>query len=659
MSRAATSYRPDIDGLRAVAVAAVLIFHAFPQRVPGGFVGVDIFFVISGFLISGIILKELENGRFTIAGFYARRIRRIFPALALVLATTLALGWALLSPDEFQQLSRHTLGGAGFVSNLMLWRESGYFNPDGQWKPLLHLWSLGIEEQFYLAWPLLLAAMFRRTRKVLVAVGVVAVASFCLNLATVSGGADAVYYNPATRMWELLIGAGLARRLSTGARPLQGPIREGTAVLGSALIAASFVLIDESKPFPGWWALLPTVGSALLILAGAEAWVNRRVLASRGFVFVGLISYPLYLWHWPLLTYFRLVDDTDLHLLYGQAKLIRLALLGLACVLAWATWRFWESPIRGSRTFWRLPTVAGLVAAMAGICAIGMVGATSWLPPRLNSPEVWRVVHAMGDWEPAAYNNFGQKIFETSEFRSRNPEVTLFVGDSHAEQYVAKVKFVEQHNQDLVSAAFAVHRQCPPLPGLNVTGGGIDCPAFYRYWTTEAAHAKTVVIAASWEFYFLPPYGSGALSTVRTALLTESHSPAQREDIERAWRELEVAVRGWVIGGKRVVLLSSNPAANTFSPFRALRRLGPTDTRWLTPVRREEFNQRLAPVERRLEDLCARTGARLIRTADVFCGDTWCAAVDTQGEPLYRDEHHLRARTVIQKADFIDELLRP
>jgi peptidoglycan/LPS O-acetylase OafA/YrhL len=209
MSREAFSYRPDIDGLRAVAVGAVLIFHAFPKKLPGGFVGVDIFFVISGFLITGIILKELESGKFTYTGFYARRIRRIFPALALVLAATLLVGWATLAPGEFRELSKHTVGGAGFVSNLILWRESGYFDPVGQSKPLLHLWSLGIEEQFYIGWPLLLAALFRRTRKILPAVGLFALVSFCFTIATVSGDPVSAYYSPATRIWELLIGAGL------------------------------------------------------------------------------------------------------------------------------------------------------------------------------------------------------------------------------------------------------------------------------------------------------------------------------------------------------------------------------------------------------------------------------------------------------------------
>src|SRR4051812_22457710 len=254
-----TAYRADVDGLRAVAVLAVLAFHAFPAAVPGGFVGVDVFFVISGFLISGIILAGLEKGTFTFADFYRRRVRRIFPALVLVLAASLGIGWCVLLPDEFSQLGKHIAAGAGFVSNLALWRESGYFDSSAALKPLLHLWSLGVEEQYYLAWPLLLFLARGRAKATLWMIAAIGLGSFALNLAFVGSRPSAVFYLPPTRFWELMAGSALA--FASLQRPAALPggqrLKDCGAWLGTGLIGASLWMLHESQPFPGWRALLP------------------------------------------------------------------------------------------------------------------------------------------------------------------------------------------------------------------------------------------------------------------------------------------------------------------------------------------------------------------------------------------------------------------
>src|SRR5882757_11390046 len=230
----AHAYRPDIDGLRAIAVGAVLGFHAFPGSFPGGFTGVDIFFVISGFLISGIILEELQAGTFTFGQFYARRIRRIFPALGLVLAATLLLGWLSLSPYDYEQLGGHVAAGAGFVSNLLLFHESGYFDTDSALKPLLHLWSLGVEEQYYLVWPLLLFVLRKHMHRIFWLILGVAVGSFVLNILLVHRQPSAAFYLPATRFWELMIGSIAAYRELHAARQMKLP---------SNLIAAAGLLL--------------------------------------------------------------------------------------------------------------------------------------------------------------------------------------------------------------------------------------------------------------------------------------------------------------------------------------------------------------------------------------------------------------------------------
>ena len=301
------AYRADVDGLRAIAVLAVVGFHASPETIPGGFIGVDVFFVISGFLISSLIVKRLNDGNFSFLEFYARRVRRIFPALTIVLLAILTLGWFTLLPTEFLSLGKHTMAAAAFAANILNYFEAGYFDAPASSKPLLHIWSLGVEEQFYFVFPalLLLAWRFRATTKVFALLGI---ASFALNIALVRNHPSFTFYLPFTRFWEFIAGALFAfSGLQNGkaVRPVLSAVsapqyRDFCAGTGMLLIAAGLVFASEAS-FPGWWALLPVVGSFFIIGAGPQAWLNRHVLAKPGPVFIGLISYPLYLWHWPLL----------------------------------------------------------------------------------------------------------------------------------------------------------------------------------------------------------------------------------------------------------------------------------------------------------------------------------------------------------------------
>jgi len=310
------AYRPDIDGLRAVAVLSVIGFHAGVRWFPGGYAGVDIFFVISGFLITSIILRQLAEDRFSFADFYARRCKRIFPALIIVLAAVFAFGWMFLLPNEYERIGKHIVAGAGFVSNFAFWLESGYFDSAAGTKPLLHLWSLGIEEQFYLLWPPLLLWVWKRKPDALaVAIGLASI-SFAINVMLVSlWQATDMYFLPPIRFWELLVGSALAYAHLFRREELEHLLKRATAgvpgsrlvsieniqaTIGLALIAVAVVVLDKRTLFPGWWALAPTIGAGLLISAGPRAWINRKLMANRVVVFIGLISYPLYLWHWPL-----------------------------------------------------------------------------------------------------------------------------------------------------------------------------------------------------------------------------------------------------------------------------------------------------------------------------------------------------------------------
>lgn len=371
MNQADRRYRPDIDGLRALAVVVVLIFHAFPGSLPGGFVGVDVFFVISGYLISGIILDAAAAGRFSYADFYARRMRRIFPALGVMLFTALAAGWFLLYADDYARLGHHAAAGAAFASNFAFWQEASYFDVAAGLKPLLHLWSLGVEEQFYLVWPILLVTASRWRRGPLVATVVIAIASFVIAIWTVRIDRVAAFYAPWNRFWELLAGALIAsieadaafhdRMRALMSRPRLANLASSA---GFVAIAAGVLLIDSSRVFPGLWVFLPVAGTALLIVSGAKAWTNRSLLSQPTVVFIGLISYPLYLWHWPLLSFAQIVEGGV------PSPSIRLALLALSVVLAWGTYRLIERPIRfGPRGRIAVPAL-GVVMTM--VCGAGI-----------------------------------------------------------------------------------------------------------------------------------------------------------------------------------------------------------------------------------------------------------------------------------------------
>jgi peptidoglycan/LPS O-acetylase OafA/YrhL len=355
-----TGYRPDIDGLRAVSILLVVAFHAFPPAVSGGFVGVDVFFVISGFLITRIIVSELSAGTFSLKRFYARRIRRIFPALICVLIFTYLAGWFVLLPNDFAALGKNIGSGAAFIFNLTQIRAAGYFASDASSNPLLHLWSLGIEEQFYIFWPLFIAATFASRRFQLAILGV-ALASFAANLALVGSWPEFAFYSPLSRGWELLAGGLLSVRHMRGG---DGTFDNLKSLAGIGLIVGGAALLDQTSSYPGWHALLPVIGAVLLIDAPGSI-INRRFLSARPMVQLGLISYPLYLWHWPLLSYLSIVRNGSPNLLENLGAVI------VAVVLAWATYRFVELPIRNSRY-----AVRGLAL---GMIVVGVTGAGTML----------------------------------------------------------------------------------------------------------------------------------------------------------------------------------------------------------------------------------------------------------------------------------------
>lgn len=448
-------YRPDIDGLRAIAVLAVVIFHAFPSLLQGGFIGVDIFFVISGYLISTIIYENLNNSTFSFLDFYSRRIRRIFPALLFVVIVTFGFGFFLLFSDEFSQLSRLVTGGIGFVANLILWSEAGYFDAATETKPLLHLWSLGIEEQFYIIWPFLLCVAWKRNFNLLFLIVTILSASFIFNIIDIRSDPVATFYSPLTRIWELLFGSLLAWLMVFNKESFESFKFKINSILpsiiknknifsnllsvsGISLFLIGFFLITKESYFPGFWALIPVLGTVMIIMAGSEAWINQKILSSKIFIWFGLISFPLYLWHWPILSYGRIYFNT-----IPPAEFRLIAIL-VSILFAWLTVKYIEKPIRYSKQ--KTKTKVIFLCGLA--FAIGILGYFSYKENSseenfMKEPYIVRVgfEHAHGpslNWYPG--NN-----------------QWLFLGNNY-DKTVEKLKLVnlpDKNNVEMISKNFA------------------------------------------------------------------------------------------------------------------------------------------------------------------------------------------------------------
>ena len=374
------TYRPDIDGLRAIAVISVVLFHVRTGLFQGGYVGVDVFFVISGYLITGIIHEDLIGGRFSVARFYERRIRRIFPALFAVFIGSTALGAALLLPSEFVEFARSLLATTFFVSNVYFSTQTGYLATGVEMKPLLHMWSLSVEEQFYVIFPLLLAVAFRFWRSGLrFCVATLAVASFAFSVFLVSHDPDSAFYSAPARAWELMLGSLVA--LGTF-QPIRHRVtRECLGAIGIILVAGSAIVFRTSTTFPGVAALAPTVGAALLIFSAMhERTMASRLLGNRVLVWFGLISYSLYLWHWPIIVFSRFALGHDL------TKVEKVLVGGASVLVATLSWRFIERPWRrpGSIVVWPRLAFVSAAVVLAFVAVSSAVVTSAGAPMRFS-----------------------------------------------------------------------------------------------------------------------------------------------------------------------------------------------------------------------------------------------------------------------------------
>lgn len=614
-----SSYRPDIDGLRTLAVIPVILFHAgFAslggfKLAPGGYVGVDVFFVISGFLISRIIYSEVNSGSYSVVAFYARRVRRIFPALFVVYLTCLAVGATRGILEDAEQIRNAVISSVFFVSNLYFAAHSGYFDSALQSNPLLHTWSLSIEEQFYIIIPIILLALRKQSHRVRVTVlSGLMLASLGASIYLTRTVPDQAYYSLAARAWELAIGSLLG---IVTFRQLAAWQSEALGVAGLLAILAAIVTFDKATSFPGYTALLPTLGAAAIILSGMHhRTAVARFLGCYPMRQVGLISYSLYLWHWPILVFMRQAG-------YGSRTDALVAIV-LCFVLAWLSWRFVEQPFRkAGRGVTSTTFVAGGTAAMAvtALFAIGSVPLNAILLPMSERA----LAIAQFDKAPSVKSMREGSCFLTSQSNDfslyRKDEClsvdptranVLLIGDSHAAQYYEAIRRSNPNANVLQATASG----CLPL--LN-TGGERRCEDLFRFVTEEFLPANkmdVIIISGRW----------------------------REESVEKAYKTAEKLLQH----AKKIVIIGPN--IEFFSVFPRV--LVAADIRQQPDLVDFYASRTPRQVDQAfLSRAGTRPGVSYISYYETMCRNG-CPTISSSGDPSLYDENHLSLSAAV---DFV------
>jgi len=636
-----TSYRPEIDGLRALAILPVVLFHYRASGFRGGFVGVDVFFVISGYLITSLIQAEIARGTFSLLHFYERRVRRIFPGLFAMLAVASAAAYVFFFPVDLVRYAQSLFATALFGANFEFWREAGYFDVLANQKPLLHLWSIAVEEQFYLLFPALLILLRGRTARLRVAaVAFVFVASFALGVWGVGAAPVATFYLLPARAWELMLGALLA----LGAFPAIGSryVSESLATLGVTLIGVSVFVFTPQMPFPGPAALLPCMGAALIIhCAHVPRTFVGSFLATPPLVFIGLISYSLYLWHWPIYvfaTYLNLREPSGME---------SAALIALSFVLAALSWRFIEQPFRKSRGHYGRRVLFPGAAFAAGFTAATAAFATSTdgLPQRL-APDLQRILAEQDDHEPRIDRCFGMTAADVRERRLCTigakgvaPSFLLW-GDSHADAILPALSGAAKRAGR--AGLFAGGESCPPL--LGVSAAATDCRAFNDAVIERAkdSQIREVIVEARWAKYAEgTPYGNEPKGRI---LLTDDSctvSDLAGDNHAVFARGLARTVRKLKALGKTIVIVAAVPEIGWPVPAVLARRAlaKDSDIAAIGPPLRS-YLARQSFVMQVFNRLIRDDAVHVLYPHRILCATGACE-VALNGVPLYRDEHHL------------------
>lgn len=638
-------YRPDIDGLRAIAVISVIIFHTFPRILKGGFVGVDIFFVISGYLISSIIISDLKTSNFSLKQFYIRRIKRIFPCLLLVLYATYIIGWITLFDFEYKQLSKHIIAGSTFTSNFTLLKESGYFDSTSETKPLLHLWSLAIEEQFYIIWPLLIYVILSRNINLTVCLVTAFITSFTLNLITINLNTSTAFYMPHTRFWELIIGSILAH-IEINKPQITNYLKHRkfqslTSAIGWALILISLFSIRKNHIFPGAIALLPTIGTALIIASGSTNFLSK-ILSNKIIVFIGLISFPLYLWHWPIISF--------LNIIYGHSQPIMYKVYAIATTFCLATLTFYfvEKPIRfHSRKF--IPSI--LIIFIASIGVIGYYSVRSdGLPNRDANMHYLQSKYSLTrqaniNEECKNYINNINPTFDYCMFHNAGSDHTIaIIGDSHAHTaYDGLYKALEQKT---INTVLLSNSGCPSLIGAEYGDNSIkkeECRKKINdilSLITNKTDIKTVLIFARSTLYTTGKYFGGASGNNLDYIPIPMNQ--FKESLKNTIGIIERA-------GKTAYYVTENPELINH-PIDCINRPFKQSSitcdvpKTIVESRHEEFFNMLK----------ALNSKNIIQTIDIFCPNDTCIS-SINGDSLYIDYDHLSLLGSDLQASFITQ----
>lgn len=638
-------YRRDIDGLRAVAVLPVVLYHAGVPGPSGGFVGVDIFFVISGFLITTIIATEIAEGRFSLVDFYERRARRILPALTAVIAATFLVGTVVLLPSELKALGQSALAATLFASNIYFNMTLDYFAQAAEFAPLLHTWSLAVEEQFYLFFPPLLMLLFawRGARVAFWMVCGLSALSLLAAVVLLPLKPDMVFYQIFFRAWEL--GAGALLAMAARPAPSSRILRETLATAAFAAILVAIFFYTAQTPFPGLAALLPVLGAAALIHVGAKgggSWVTT-LLSHPAFVGIGLISYSLYLWHWPVLAYLRILEGVaHLPLWLGLAA----ALVSVA--LAWLSWRFVERPFRAKPPGGLgRPAIFGMSAA-AMLAAIGVGGVlhqSGGLPARLPASAV-AIANVAQDRNPMRADCIN-KIPDEGLCKIGAPDGAegkagfLLWGDSHAD---AIAPGIDQAAARLgQSGLYAAHRACPPVPAIQRQPEDRPCTRFNAAvadMLAQRSDLPLVILSARWPLSVEGTrYAVEGGGEIRIAMPEASESYTDNAAVFDAG--LRQAVADILATGRQVVLLGPVPEVPWDVPAALSRNalLGVSDDKTFDAALHQT---RVARSEEMLRAIAAEFDAvRYLPLSDLFCDPKVCAVTGPDGLPLYTDDDHV------------------
>ncbi len=636
-------YRADIDGLRGLAVSLVAIYHYFPNICHGGFIGVDIFFVISGYLITAIILDEQNSGNFGFVAFYRRRVRRIFPALLVLLMSSLLLGWFVLLAEDYKQLGKHVAAAALFVPNFVLWSETGYFDLAADSKLMLHLWSLGIEEQFYFFWPALLWMSTRYSVRPMMLVFVIGGLSFTFSAATTFHDELAASYSPLTRLWELLVGAAMAcHQGSTPSNERKNHQPDARSWLGISLMLVGAAILTKDDYFPGWWALVPTIGAAMTISSGPRAWVNHAVLSNRLLVWIGLISFPLYLWHWPVLSVMRILEDRP----PGIAA--RLVSLVASLALAWLTYRYVEKPMRHGR----LLEVKSLVLLVL-VMLVGGAGLGVFLSDGMASRDSIQALQTARDelaWpvnfirRDACLNRHGTHHYYCA-MEGQGPATVALIGDSHANHFYPG--FAVEYAKNGETLIHLGDPGCPPILGVTSRHpkAGEQCGQNSGDVLRAVANDQgihTVILAANWHLYMLGTRYRDKSTTASPWILGANSKPSPTTNIEVFEKQFRETIRMLKLADKRIMIIKQVPELDC---MRAMR-IGKNPFAVSSALNGCHGNARdireyLAEYEKHFDHMLAEfDGLTTIDPAPFFCDANHCRSMNLAGL-LYRDDLHL------------------